>query len=479
MISNRVKKSIIILISASIILAISAMIVGNAWFTVYSYDDFDHAISIGVFHGSFSEHLHAAWAFAKKMYFWWQGTYFSMFIQGLLSPINGGGLPQLRAVMLFNAVLFLSSFVFFLNILFLYFSNAISIEKRLLMIALIFLQLFTSLEYPEIFSWFSGSTCYSFPLSFLFISVSLTLIAEKRHKILLLIPAVIFGFLGMGGVLAITGMGCAFMLLLFLIPIIFEKMINKYISISFASYLIFAIFATVAPGNFRRRGAVEASFSVIKAIFLTSKKYFYGVESLFKDTGFIVICLIFVVIGILLGRNIEKEKIKRYTVASLLALVIPFATLFPIILGYGGYTYFPNRCYFLMNLSLTLVLLNISILIGCIISNHLEGEDTYKVVLISMATIAMACLLTNPKRMEENVGVIQINNLANGRIKAYYNECNDLLEYIKNCPEEDVVIEHMPDYVPHYVDFYLSQDETYWINVDIATLSGKNTVRVK
>ena len=256
------------------------------------------------------------------------------------------------------------------------------------------------------------------------------------------------------------------------------KRIRKYLTIVFSSYIVFAVFATVAPGNFRRRANVSAAFSPIKALFLSGKKYLYGVEALFKDTGFIVVFLFFAILGIAIGKTVIEENLKRYACASALALLVPYVTLFPIILGYGGYVYFPNRCYFLMNITLTLVLSNLAIVIGCFIRKYLATEESVRTVYILLASLAVVCFLVNGNRAEENLAVIQINNLANGSVKRYYNECNALLEEVKNSPEEDVVIERLPDAVPHYAGFFLSQDETYWVNVDVAILSNKKSVRV-
>ncbi len=476
--SDKTKKTIITVISVIMILTMSLMIVGNAWYTIYANDDFEHALLTGAFHVGFFDYLKASFAYARDMYMDWQGTYFSMFIQALLSPLNNGGLPQLRIVMVFNAILFLTSFLFFMNTLIIYLKKDVQIHIRLLIFALVFIQLFSSLEYPEIFTWFSGSTSYSFPLSFLFISVSLALMAEEKEKKGLLIASILTGYLGMGGVLGITGMGCSFMLLLVVVPLLFEKKLKKRLSIVFCTYFVFALFATLAPGNFRRRANVSAAFSPIKAFFLTAKKYFYGAESLFKDTGFIVIFLIFVVLGIIIGKAIAEKDYKRYACASVLAFLVPFITLFPIILGYGGYTYFPNRCYFLMNITLTLVFVNLAFLLGFLINRYVGSAENAKAVVCVIASLAVVCFLVNGNRAEENLAIIQINNLANGSVKRYYNDCNNLLEEIKNSPEEDVVVERLPDAVPHYADFFLSQDEQYWVNVDVAIISNKKSVKV-
>ena len=473
-----IKKTTIVL-SSIIILILGLMILGNAWYSVYYLDDFNHALRIGVFHVGFFEYLKASFSFAKMMYMNWQGTYFSMFLQGFLSPLNNGGLVQLRIVMIINAILFLSSFIFFLNELFHLLNKKVGIEIRLAVIALIFIQIFSSLAYPEIFSWFSGATCYSFPLSFLFISISLALMAEEKKKIVLLLLAILFGFFAMGGVLAITGMGCAFMMVLVVVPLILEKKLKKKLAIVFASYISFAVFAVVAPGNFLRRSYVETPINPIKAAFLSCKKILYGTESLFKDTGIVVIVLLFIAIGLFIGKQIEDKQLKKYIFTSLMMIIVPFATLFPIILGYGGYSYFPNRCTFLLNISLTLYVLNIAIMSGILLNKFLLKEDSIRVTSSIIAVIAIVCLLVNGNRLEDNMAVRQMSNLANGRIKTFYTECNNMLMEIEKSSDDDVILERNPYGVENFAEFYLSQDETFGLNVDLANYYGKKSIRVK
>ncbi len=479
MMSNKLMKKIILVFSIMVMLVVFGMIIGNAWYTVYFLDDFNHATRIGSFNVGLFDYIKATYLFTKMMYNTWQGTYFSMFLQGLLSPLNNGGLLQLRIVMVFNAILFLSSFLFFLNTLISTLDRNIGMEIRMSVFALVFVQQFSSIAYPEIFSWFSGATCYSFPLSFLFISISLALYAEKSHKTIFTVMSIVTGFFAMGGVLAITGMGCSFMLVLFASLVIIEKKPRKNLLIVFASYLAFALFATLAPGNFERRGYVEASINPLKAGFLTAKKYLYVSESLFKDTGIIVVCLLLLLIGIIVGKYIEETAFKKYFIASVLVISVPFATIFPIVLGYGDYTYFPNRCTFLANITITLVVLNISLLMGVILRKYVVGEKNTKLMLSLLVIIALVCFLREGNRMEENSAVIQINNLANGSVRTFYNETNALLDEIKNSSEEDVVLERNPYSVPQFAEFYLSQDETFGLNVDLANFYGKNSIRIK
>jgi predicted membrane protein len=274
-------------------------------------------------------------------------------------------------------------------------------------------------------------------------------------------------------------MGCSFMLILIVVPLLLDKKIKKHLSIVFASYMAFAIFAVIAPGNFLRRGYVDSPINPVKAAFLSCKKLLYGAESLFKDTGIVVIVLLFIVIGLFVGKLIDGKDLKKYVCTSLLMVLVPLATLFPIILGYGGYDYFPNRCTFLLNITLTLWILNLSLMAGILMNKYLDKEESIKIASVVIAVIACTCLIANGNRFEDNIAVKQIGNLANGRIKAFYTECNNMLREIETSPDEDVVLERNPYNVENFAEFYLSDDETFGYNVDIANFYGKKSVRVK
>lgn len=465
-------------IMIGVLILLSFMVIGNAWFTIYQADDFWHAVTIGAFNVGFFDYIKASFNFAIHMYKTWQGTYFSMFLQAFLSPLNNFGLNQMRFVMVLNAVLYIFGFLFMVfGFLEYYIPNAGKIVK-LAILTCSFSQVLFVWEYPEIFSWFSGATCYSFPLSFLFISIALSLKAEKSKKKGCLIGAIICGFCGMGGVLGITGMGCCFMLIICLIPLIYEKKIKKYLTIVFGCDMVFALFATVAPGNFLRRSEVDAAFNPIKAVFLSAKKYWYSVEMLFKDTCFIYFWILFIIVGIFLYKKGLLTISYRYLISSILLMAVPFATIFPIILGYGGYDYFPNRCYYLLFVSLSLVLLNISVFLGCLTGKILGNEETQKTVMVLLVLFTFISVMGNEKRLEDNVAVIQINNLLNGHVKTFYNECNAFLYQVEHNEDEEVVLNAINDRVPCFADFYISEDTEYWINQYIADIYGKKSVRV-
>ena len=101
----------ILIASVIIIAVISITLVAGAGYTVLIGDDFTHGVRVGAFHVSLPKYFAASLMYVKDLYMDWQGTWFSMFLQAFLSPVNNFGMPQLRAVMMGNAILFLASLV--------------------------------------------------------------------------------------------------------------------------------------------------------------------------------------------------------------------------------------------------------------------------------------------------------------------------------------------------------------------------------
>ena len=109
-----VKKSKITLLINVLSIVISLYMILNltlsASYTVLSADDFSHANGINTFLAEGLNYFEASIKYDLTMYRNWQGTYFSMFCQAFFSPLNGYGLPQLRIIMICNALLFLAHY---------------------------------------------------------------------------------------------------------------------------------------------------------------------------------------------------------------------------------------------------------------------------------------------------------------------------------------------------------------------------------
>jgi len=243
----RGKKAAGILVSiicVIIIAAVIAVLAMGAGCTVLSGDDFTHGVRVGAFHVSLPKYFWASLLYVQDLYMDWQGTWFSMFLQAFLSQINNFGLPQLRAVMVGNALLFLGSLAALLWVGLSFFREEMGmcgggveasrgktagvevsdgtrrlVPFKLLLLTLFFLTVVNADVYAEVYFWFSGAVAYSMPFSLLLFALALLLLANKetistgRKKGCAAAAAVLL-FFSSGGSLAVAGAGCYTALLL-------------------------------------------------------------------------------------------------------------------------------------------------------------------------------------------------------------------------------------------------------------------------
>ena len=166
------------------------------------------------------------------MYLNWQGTYFSMFLQALLSPVNNYGMPQLRAVMIFNTLNFFISLIGFTWISLNRLIKDEHLFKLIICTCIVFVMTAYS-PFEEVFFWFSGTTSYSFPVSCLFYSLIFiilysdgTVCHSKIRKCILGVSAIVLGLCAMGGSLTVAATGCCFLLLLCIYRFLSHKNLN-------------------------------------------------------------------------------------------------------------------------------------------------------------------------------------------------------------------------------------------------------------
>lgn len=310
-----------------------AIILYQTLYSVLSTDDFAHAVEVGVYQIPFFSYIRYAWLFMADIYMRWQGTYFSMFLQGLLSPINQYGITQLHIVMFVQALCFFLSFVFFLKTLLQNHSK----HTRVILFALFLFSLFQLRTYPEVFTWFSGATSYSMPLSVYLLGFSFLIQSRQKHTILYSILSAICFFLAGGGSLTIVGLGCYWGFLLIFGNMIETRHIDKREFLLFFIMLLGALINVCAPGNYLRHAEGATSLQIGFAFLLT-----YAIaktEILFLAHS--IYYFIAILASFLLG-CFHPSKRKRFLLYSFLSLGTFLLVIFPLALGYNSQEV-PNR----------------------------------------------------------------------------------------------------------------------------------------
>ena len=478
-------KEMIVVFNCLIISFMTYVLVEGAGYTVLIGDDFVHGVQVGAFHVSFFQYFVASLNYMKEMYMTWQGTYFAMFIQAFLSPINNFGLTQLKIVMIVNALLLVLSL---LGVIWTAF-NFVHQGRKMLYVWLTIssIVLFSILDarvFSEIFFWFSGAVAYSIPLSFLLISIIFFLRANTNHegkdkkwcKTVCFIMSAIFLFLSSGGSLAIAGAGCYIILLLSLGLYLNSRKISLSNIIVTAIGIAGAGINAIAPGNFARHTETTGEgLLLFQAVKWAIKNVVAEMGRLTKETMFGVMIVAMVVAGIYFFSKL-KIDLRYYGIISILALLTGFITAFPVALGYGG-SYFPNRCYFVLDVVLVLSLLNFAFFIGCCLENWADlskNKSAYAILMIVLVSDFFFCR----ESLSDSSLMVMAESTHNGTYRDYYNECVAVYDYLENCPEDKVVLK-MPAYIDNFECFYFDEDETSWVNVGLAQYYHKESVKRK
>lgn len=457
------------------------IICSGAYYTVLYDDDFSHACTyllVDFFEMPNEypfEHLIRSLLYARGIWLFWQGTYFSMFIQALLCPLNGSGMTQLRIVMVLNAFLILVTFLVFVYIMLheVFKKN----DMIFLVICMSILWIFTnSKEYTEIYNWYSGATSYSIPLICLFCSLILYFLFAKYNKRIYFVLSIIFGFCAMGGSLCVAAAGC-FILLIILIGFFLEnKIISSRLLCVFICYMSGAVLNVSARGNFIRHASYGEDLRIFDAMSETVKFYYGEIQWLFTKTPMLLLAVVFVVLGINLSSQM-KIRVKSYLFCSVCMLVIPIVISYPVVLAYNGIEYFPNRCQFVVDLFLEFSVWNFFLAIGCAY-NIYYNEKLTKKLLVYVITIAVVIVSCGQRENYSRIINEYRESISSGSLATYYKECVTLYDYLENSTENEIILDGYPEKIDFFGGIYISQDKNHWVNQAIATWYDKDSIVV-
>lgn len=469
----------VLLIIAIVFLCASTVVTSG--YTVNQSDDYSHAMEVGQFHVPVIKYIGAAFGFMSRMYVNWAGNYFSMFCQSLLSPLNMGGNTQLRIVMVCNALLYTALLA---ALLYVFLGRIIDSDAwvKLLMIALVFYSIMNYRIYAEVFYWFSGATSYSIPLIFVFTAFILLVNSDKslcvkrtlKSKATVMIAvSTLFLFFGAGGSLAVTGTTC-FIVMIRLIYLYLQKDYYKLriTLILFSGCVVGAIINIIAPGNYARADRTSGNLGLITAAKNTAAAFYSELYWLFKNTTFFFVLILLVVIGILIEGRL-KVNLRYYTLISIIGLLTPIVTIFPVVFGYNS-TFMSNRTLFVIDQSVMLSIANMALVVGIWIAKYV-GEASRKGVVVSFCAIALCYLVISDFGLEYYGSIHTYKGLMNGSYAKYYEEVNNIQSYFADCKGMDIVVkvEDVPVGLANFSNFYL---ENGWANGKIADYYGMKSL---
>lgn len=475
------KEKIISIVAILSILYMVITMVHAASYSVLVADDFSHGNGVGAFHVPFVEYLKASFAYSKSIYLGWQGTYFSMFIQALLSPINNFGFRQLRCVMAANALLFFIALVVIVW-------NALSVNMKeklpvkLVVIAIIVFSFCGFQSYPEIFFWFSGATSYSFPLSFLLFAIVLFWKTYEKKSVLNIVGSLLFGIMAMGGSLTVSGTGCFIAVLLCLYLFLLNKKVPVCNVIITLVWIVAAGINAMAPGNFARHSVIDQSgvhpfTALYDATNMASVRWNY----FFKSTNFVFLLIVILLIGFLFGERTEEDSYNRNIkiIVSIISLFTPVITAFPVALGYSGES-IPDRCAFLIDAPIIMTSINLAYLLGKEVLAKVDIEQKKNLTITLILTATVVFMLDGFGI--SNVKVRQISrNISEKVYENHYYTCKEFINSLQNYNEgDDVRISNndFPASIDDIYNFYLSDDPSHWVNQSVAQYFGFNSIAI-
>lgn len=444
-------------------------------YTVLVSDDYSHATSIGVFGANVFTYFVASVKYAAYKFMTWQGTYFSMFLQALLSPLNGGGMLQLRIVMVGNVLLFFGAFILLAWTIIKRFDKKSQTVKFAILAILVFMVTgYTA--YSEVFFWYSGATSYSFPLALLMLAFVCVLKYVEEKKRGFYVAALVLGILAMGGSLVVVGTGCYALLLFYLYLFLQDRKLEWQSFVMFGVWFVGALANAVAPGNFARYDMVDTTGvhpikGVLNSIEVTGQRY----SVFFMTTNFVVLALCLFACGILLGKSYAFKKRGAVLGCVCLGLLTPVVSAFPLTLGYSS-DILPERCAFVVDVAIIISVACFMIVCGILLENKLGAE---RKVLIGIAVACCALTIIDNYSIRDIKQLQIAKEVVNGTYGDHYVAYEQFMERMDAYNDgADVVLttEEIPYQINNLYNYYMSTDPEDWINTAVAEYYGLGSV---
>lgn len=442
-----------------------------ARYAIFAQDDFSFYNSVVVRDG-------ASWI-AKvtietiRSYKQWQGTYVSIFLSSLFSPLQFYSYRFLRLLLLGMLLVSIAGVFFLASTIAEYFLH----EKKysIYLAGGILIPLLSYRDYKEIYLCYTNATVYLLPILFFAFGFSFLLLGQMRRKKIYFILGAVFMFLMSGGVLEFVGVGSFCLLLLICTDHFRTRKVNKWYATVFIITLLGALANAFAPGNFVRKQVMEDNqLNIVKSIFCTIKVAFEETEWIYRNTTF----LLFVILAFLFGCYLNKEIKGLVLVTVMMGLfVLPVVAIFPVAMGYGNIvaSTLPERCLFILDASIIIAGIGNAILLGNILFSK-RCLPEIKTIKFIIGVAALLIITTQGNNLSDYAPIKISTNLKEGTIHDFASEWRGIFKEIQSSDEEDVFIIGQPEEVEGCFPPGLHSDPEWWINQNVAEYFGKKSV---
>jgi len=415
---------------------------------------------------------------ASDMWMGWGGMWIYEFLRTLLNPVVlFGASSPLAGVEL---LIFFFGFIiagWMLNRTF--WKNFAGQESLIYPLVSYFLMLawFLNTEiWTEVFYWFCGSA-YMWAMSFVMITVALELkYFTKQTKKVTIGLSVIGALACMFYSQAVFP--CMVYLLLMAREIFDTKKINWSRLIPFSCFLLGALTAMIAPGNFARKDVDNAvKFDLFGAFGDTAVMWKRSLLELAKNPITIIVLVLFVVVGMVALKQ-SKYKYKWPVIPFVITLVTLYVTYFPFALGYGTSGYQPNRAIFVFNMFAVMLFAVSCMYFGGWLRYNQGITLTKNDILCGALTLFIfAYIWYVPSEGYWNIPYMQTAGLMN-QIESANVQWREVLEDIETAKGKNVYVEHTYINTPIIKNPGVTSDIEDPNNKKFANYYGKDTVQL-
>lgn len=450
------------------------------YYVLPAADDFSFSGDIQKLGG---HNIGGAFKMVKDNYFSWQGSYFGLFLVGIVDPLRRSGVKGISTFLIIIFILFITiifSIVYIFNRKTYRKSNFVLFVTSILVTAGCL-----NVRLPkEIFFWYTGACTYLVPLLCGFVGL---ICLEKyyqskeenvKSKSLLIISAFL-GSLASGGILQVTGFICWLYLLFFLYAFYKKRKLLKIGGI-FLVVLGGALINALAPGNFARQEMSYEKISFLKAIYYTIITIINELKYIFSVTYIPWLLIIFIILAFLYHKPI-KEKLYHPMLVGVAVILSWFISTFPVCLGYGSST-MEQRGYTILDiymiLGMFLILNSIVNYIKLYKKINLTGEGIIIISIFSVVTIGYF----QPQIPISNIpSLLCLRQLISGEAQQFNREWTEILKEIEDTEGSEVnltIKDNLFDKDIIYLFPEISENPEKWINDAVAKYYGKERLNI-
>lgn len=431
-----------------IYIVIAIITIWSLIITLYSYpvqDDFYYAYNANKLMNEGYNLFSMAWKKTVDYYMTFTGCYTSSFLGFFVSGIINCNIFGIRVYEFFSLILFyISLFMLIKNVSEKVFGYTKDVTAGILLAIMVLLNGIIYYVDHEDFYWFITSVQYLTICSFIFIGVSFYIDAVVNNKNKSLFLSCIFGILGSGGALNIAALCCILYMLVFVWGFVSKKD-KRYLTIPFATAIIFAVVNGLAPGNYIRAGRPVGISDIILAAELSVKYACLRLKRMLYTPVFIVTIVILLFFALSKKENTKKSEFmhRMPILVTVILFILVAVIIFPVMLGYGWDVYLIIcRSNFISDISIYIFTIIATLYwtewiaeSGIIIYPSVKTKILY-IILVICCVIR----LYHMGELEYVPFIRQAQDVVSGRCEAYSKYCIGMYDTIKESEADEVTI---------------------------------------